>query len=150
MEAEMDPWATVDLVDGESLFGFCIKHSRTGGLSWVVSTPVLHLEDGLARTRSGRRYRLGRALTISGLPNEESRVAFELLVRPLLRSPEEPPLLADVDWRADPPWLSAQKMARHLGLVAPPRHDLAAVRDFVRGNLQRYAVLRREGGHFHA
>jgi hypothetical protein len=148
LRAIMDPWALVALVDGESLYGFVIEHAGTGGLSWVLSTPVVWLdpEAGQARTRSGRRYELGRRIEISDLPDEEARLAFAFLARPYLRDPSRiPPPPDPVTAMA---WLTARKMARHLGLEPPPLKQEAAIKDFMTRNMRRYVEYRRSGQRF--
>jgi hypothetical protein len=146
MHAVMDPWCLVDLADGtESLFGFAVEHAGTGGLSWVLSRPVVRLDEvaGPAQTSSGRRYVLGRRITPLELPTEEARIAFSLLVSPALEDPKTgPPFAGDADLAAT--WVAACKMARHLKVDAPPLHDPAAVRDFVASNMERY-LLHRNG-----
>jgi hypothetical protein len=142
--ARMDPWCLVELADGsEALFGFAVEHAGTGGLSWVLSTPVVWLDAaaGRARTASGRRYILGRRVTPLELPTEEARIAFSLLASPHLEDPDAaPPFAGDADLAAT--WVAACKMARHLKLEAPPLHDPAAVRDFVDRNTERFTLLR--------
>jgi hypothetical protein len=146
MHAVLDPWCLVELGDGsESLFGFAVEHAGTGGLSWVLSTPVVWLDEaaGRAQTSSGRRYVLGRRITPLELPTEEARIAFSLLVSPHLEDPDSaPPFAGDADLAAT--WVAACKMARHLKIDAPPLHDPAAVRDFVAANMERY-LLHRHG-----
>ena len=59
--ASVSNWMVVRHNDRECLFGFAERHPRTGGLSWMLSTPVVCLdeEEGHAVTASGRRYLLG-------------------------------------------------------------------------------------------
>ena len=142
--ARMDPWCPVELADGsEALFGFAVEHADTGGLSWVLSTPVVWLDvaAGRARTRSGRRYTLGRRVTPLELPTEEARIAFSFLAAPHLEDPDAaPPLAGDADLAAT--WVTACKMARHLKLETPPLDNPVALRDFVARNIERYTLLR--------
>jgi hypothetical protein len=142
--AVMDPWCLVELMGGsKALFGFAVEHPATGGLSWVISTPLVWLNPvaGRARTWSGRHYVLGRRITPLELPTEEARIAFSLLASPHLEDPETGRTFAgDADLAAT--WVTACKMARHLKIDAPPLHDPAAVRDFVTCNMERYAMLR--------
>ncbi|NOG73675.1 hypothetical protein [Roseicella sp. DB1501] len=143
-DATMDPWCLVELGDGdEVLFGFAVEHARTGGLSWVRSTAVVWLDEtaGRARTASGRRYALGRRTTMADLPTEEARIAFALLVGPHLADPDAGPPV-DGDPAAAAAWVAACKVARHLGLDAPPLSDPAAVARFITSNIESYALLR--------
>ena len=139
-EASMDPWTAVPLVTGETiLFGFAVRHPSSGGLVWMTSSELLVLDEdtGLARTRSGRRYRLGRrfdALDVSG-EGEEPRTAFELLVGALHRDREALLVL-------DGAWLTACKMARHLELPAPSR-AAADVAEFHIAHAAAYVARRR-------
>ena len=140
----MDPWCLVEFADGsEALFGFAVEHADTSGLSWVLSTPAVWLDAaaGRARTRSGRRYELGRRVTPLELPTEEAQIAFSLLASPHLEDPDAaPPFAGDADLVTT--WVAASKMARHLGVAAPPVDDPVALRDFVARNTERYALLR--------
>jgi hypothetical protein len=113
-----------DVGDEASLFGFALFHPRTGGLSWTMSTQVVELDQvvGQARTASGRVYALGRRITSVDL-DDEGRVALSLLLAKWTKL-EPPP---DQDF----PWLTACKMARHLKVEAPPRHDPVAVELFL-------------------
>ncbi len=139
-DAQLDPWCVVPLDTGETiLFGFATIHPATGGLSWTISTELLHLrasQDG-ARTRSGRRYRLGRrfeALDV-GAEGEEARLAFALLAE---RDFDE----ADELRRFKAHWVSACKMARHLGL-APPMRRMEDVRTFLSTYGESYLAKRQ-------
>ncbi|SDB22552.1 hypothetical protein [Belnapia rosea] len=140
----MDPWCLVELADGtETLFGFAVEHSGTGGLSWVLSTPIVWLDAAAqqAETASGRRYALGREVTADTLPTIEARIAFAFLVSP--HSPAAiplPPVKGDLFTAAM--WVSACKMARHLRLEAPPLEDSAAVIHFLETNIEQYRMLR--------
>ena len=60
--ARMDPWMLAEAFGEECLFGFAGLHPATGGLSWVLSTPVAEFNEAAdrARTASGRVYALGR------------------------------------------------------------------------------------------
>jgi hypothetical protein len=113
----MDPWLLVKLANGSNaLFGFAIQHAGTGGLSWVLSTPVVWIdtEAGRAETASGRRYTLGREVTVGTLPTVEARIAFTLLVAPHLADPSPLP---------------------------PVPQDSAAVTDFLETHIERYRLL---------
>lgn len=142
--APMDPWCLVELADGsEALFGFAVEHAGTGGLSWVLSTPAVRLKAaaGRAQTLSGRRYALGRRITAAASSTVEARIAFSLLVSPYLDAADAvPPVPGDPAAAAIR--VSACKMARHLEVKAPPLDDPAAVGDFVRSHVERYALLR--------
>ena len=144
LHALMDPWCLVELADGfEALFGLEVEHAGAGGLSWVLSTPVVWLDaaTGQAETTSGRRYALGREVTADTLPTIEARIAFAFLVSP--HSPAAiplPPVTRDLITAAM--WVSACKMARHLRLEAPPLEDSAAVTHFLETNIEQYRLLR--------
>ncbi|WP_109516977.1 hypothetical protein [Teichococcus aestuarii] len=144
LRAAMDPWCLVALDTGyEHLFGFAIQHAGTGGLSWVLSTPVVWIDaaTGRAQTESGRRYTLGRAVTPEALPTLEARIAFALMVEPQLTDPLPlPPVPKDLP--AARKWVVACKMARHLGVEPPPLKDEAAVAHFLGANMERYWRLR--------
>lgn len=123
-DAHMDPWRAVELVTGHCvLFGFAWRHPKTGGLSWLRSTPLLHLDvlERRAVTQSGRRYALGRQLEAEDIPaeGEEAWVAFQLLLGGDIRAGAVPAIAVD-PWE-DARWLTAQKMARHLRLPPLPR-----------------------------
>lgn len=136
-DAEMNPWLVVD-VDGEpSLFGFALRHPNTGGLSWVLSTRIVELDEatGRARTESGRVYTLGRRIRRDEL-DEEGRLALRLLLAKWTEM-EAPP-------GNDLRWLTARKMSRHLGVESPRRDDPAAVEEFLATYHELYA-LRRAG-----
>ena len=84
-DAYMDPWCVVSVITGERLlFGFAVRHPATGGLSWVRSTPIRHLDEvtGCAITESGRPYALGRRIEPEKVPleGEEAWLAFDLLI----------------------------------------------------------------------
>ncbi|MGX9967098.1 hypothetical protein ACVFYP_27495 [Roseomonas sp. F4] len=136
----LDPWCIVEFADGtEALFGFAIENDATGGLAWMRSSPVESMrEDGSrARTSSGRRYSLGRRITVGELPNEEARYAFAIMMTPRLADPRvAPPVTEDLEtarW-----WVAACKMARHLATDAPPLRDPEAIGKFIVDNLTRY------------
>lgn len=142
-EAEMDPWLIVGDGRDRSLFGYAIHHPVTGGMAWTLSTPVQVLDEGrgLATTQSGQRYRLGQRITWANLPTEEARIAYALLVAPLIGI-----LATDLLGETDPDlaarWIGTCKAARHLGL-APPPHDAAAVVAFEDTHAQQYAEIVR-------
>jgi hypothetical protein len=142
--ALMDPCCLGELTDGsEALSGFAIEHAGTGGLSWVLSTPVVWIDAaiGRAETASGRRYTLSQEVTADTLPTVEARIAFASLISP--QSPAAIPLpLASTDLATAAMWLSACKVARHLMLEAPPLEDSAAVTDFLETSTKRYRLLR--------
>ena len=135
--ASMDPWLVVDVSSEPSLFGFARRHPSTGGLSWVLSTAIVELDEaaGRARTKSGRVYELGRRIEPGEL-DEEGSLALRLLLARWTR--REPP--PDQDLR----WLTARKMARHLRVEPPRRDDPAAVERFLRTYHESY-VARRDG-----
>ncbi len=146
-EAHMEPWLIVGDGKERSLFGYAVWHPVTGGKAWTLSTPVQSLDEtgGLARTRSGQRYRLGRQITWATLPTEEARVAYALLVGPLIGA-RDGELVGQIDRDLAARWLGTCKAARHLGLEAP-RHDASAVRTFEDTHGDRYAELvRRRSG----
>src|ERR1700739_1608390 len=103
--AEMDPWLVVSVAGEPSLFGFARQHPRTGGLSWVLSTMIVELNEavGRARTISGRVYTLGRRISCGEL-DEEGSLALRLLLAKWTKR-ESPPF-------QDLLWLNARKMAR--------------------------------------
>jgi hypothetical protein len=78
--ASMDPWLVVDVNGEPSLFGHARRHPNTGGLSWVLSTPIVELNEttGRALTASERVYELGRRIEPCKL-DEEGGVALDLL-----------------------------------------------------------------------
>ena len=96
--------------------------------------------QGVRRTFSGRRYRLGRRFDPIdvGAEGEEARLAFQLLIGVDYEDLDE---LVEVDRR----WLQAKKAARHLGVEPPVRTD-AATRTFFRqvsGSILRASAARR-------
>jgi hypothetical protein len=141
-DAHLDPWCAVPLETGETiLFGYALHHAETGGLAWLGSSELLHLDaaHGRARTRSGRRYLLGRqfaAIDVGG-EGEEARLAFQLLIG---FDFEELDDLVEVDRR----WLQARKAARHLGIEPPPR-TAVATRSFFERHGAAYLAVRRRG-----
>ena len=143
-DAYLDPWCAVPLIGGDDvLFGFALAHPTTGGLGWLVSTPVRSLDRKRRRavTASGRRYRLGRRIALRDIPGqgEEAWLAFDLLVGADAADLDAvPPISADP--AADRQWVAACKMARHLCLAAPSRAP-REVEAFISENLHAY--LRR-------
>jgi len=120
-DAVMDPWCVVTLASGaDVLLGYALRHSRTGGLSWVRSPPIVSLDEetGHAETESGRRYALGRRVALIDLPrvSEEGFIAYILLIA------REEGTIPDnnLDLETAALWLMAQKAARWLH-VDPPR-----------------------------
>lgn len=139
--ATMSTWMLVDTFGDECLFGFAERHPSTGGLSWVLSTPVVEFTEAMerARTASGRVYALGRQITADDL-DEEGCVALALLLADGAAS--NPRDIRDTNW------VIARKMARHLQMSAPSRADNEAVSRF----LERYRDLylsQRGGGRPH-
>ncbi len=134
----MDPWLLLVFNDGEpALFGYCRSHHRLGGLSWALSSPVLSLDEaaGIARTRSGTLYLLGRRIRLDGLPDDEARAALEELSK--AGNPGSGLTRA---------WLAACKTARWLGLPHPPRSDVAATAAFLGEHRSAYLALRANAG----
>lgn len=131
----MDPWCAVDLqVGGRVLFGFALHHERLGGRSWMMSSLILVLDElrGRAWTSSGRLYDLRRQIALGDIPGEgeEAWAVYDLLL-----SLDAADALAVPAFPADPVfsarWVSACKVARHLGVVTPIR-TVEAVAGFVR------------------
>jgi hypothetical protein len=135
--ATMTKWMVVEAFGEECLFGFAAEHPNTGGQSYVLSTPVLELTASAdrARTASGRVYALGRAINFREL-DDEGRVALRLL---LADGQHEYP--GDSD---DLAWVTAQKIARHLRVSAPPRADPVAVERFLERHMAAYLALRTQ------
>jgi hypothetical protein len=133
-DAVMTVWMTVDTFGEECLFGFAAKHPSTGGLSWVLSTPVVQFTEAAdrARTASGRVYILERQISVRDL-DEEGRVALRLM---LADDPNGYPEHAH-----DVAWVVARKVARHIGVTAPWRGDPVALERFIEDNQALY--LRR-------
>jgi hypothetical protein len=133
--AKMTLWMTVDAHGDECLFGFAVQHPTTGGLSWVLSTPIVEFTQTAdrARTESGRVHALGRQISSRDL-DEEGRVALRLL---LADDMSEYPGRND-----DVAWLTSQKMARHLGVGPPPRGAYVAVEQFIERHRRAYLALR--------
>lgn len=108
-DAVLDPWCEVPLSAGTSvLFGFALRHPTTSGLGWLASTEIVALNHATsrARTRSGRRYGLGRRIELHDIPaeGEEPWVAYQLLLGQ--DAPDwdvVPPCVADA--AADRNWL---------------------------------------------
>lgn len=132
--ATMTEWMVVDAFGEECLFGFAPSHPNTGGLSYVLSTAVEEFTESAdrARTASGRVYSLGRQISHRDL-DEEGQIALRMF---MADDPNGYPG-ADDDLR----WLSARKMARHLGLTAPARSDPVAVENFWKTNVEAYMKL---------
>jgi hypothetical protein len=140
-DARLDPWLLIELPDGiDLLFGFAQYHPVTGGLSWLRSSPVVELDadNGRARTASGRRYELGRRITVESLTDEEGQAALELLVL----KPEG--LLAYDPWRdaLTSAWLVARKWARHCRVEPPSRVDPDAIHQFLHDYAELYQAVR--------
>ena len=140
VDAHLDPWSPVPLATGETiLFGFALHHAETGGLSWMSSSELLELDipAGRARTRSGRRYQLGRRFDAVDVGGEgpEARAAFELLIGDVA---DDMARLRNLDAL----WVSACKAARHLG-VAPPDRKVPDITAFSDRNAAAYLALRR-------
>ncbi len=116
--ARLSRWMAVIAHGRECLFGFADWHPNTGGLSWLLSTHIVELDEamGRARTVSGRIYALGREISARDL-DEEGRTVLRLLLTEDSYPRKEDDLM----------WVITQKMARHLGLDRPPRADPAAV-----------------------
>lgn len=136
-KARMDPWCLVETPGGDTvLFGFARDHPATGGQGWVRSTPVYDMDDDEsgAVTASGRRYELGERVEPDSLP-AEARTALALLAGPVAGAcvPDDPITAVA--------WLTACKMARHLG-VEPPAMEKAAVSAFAREHGELYRFLR--------
>jgi hypothetical protein len=133
--ASMDPWLVVDVGGEPSLFGFARWHPNTGGLSWLMSTEIVELDEarGRARTQSGRVYQLGRRIEPGAL-DDEGRLALRLMLARWIEQAEPP----DEDLH----WLTARKMARHLNLSPPPRDDRGAVEEFLTAHHERYLAHR--------
>lgn len=146
-DAALDPWLRVSDDADSPLYGYAEVHPSTGGLAWTVTTPVRHLDTrrGRAVTASGRRYRLGRRIEVSTLPDQEARFAYALLVAIPLGLDAEA-LLGGTDPRLAAEWVRASKMARHLG-IAPPSCQRDAVLEFLHIHADRYVpVLRAKLG----
>jgi hypothetical protein len=111
--AALDPWLPITEVDearGTSLtyfFGFALAHHRAGGMSWMITSPVVSTSNVRATSESGTIYALGRRLSSpEEIQDREGQVAFRALV---LRAADE----------GERSWLTACKIARHLGLSLP-------------------------------
>jgi hypothetical protein len=130
------------------LFGFASHHPATNGLSWLASSEVetLDLEEGHARTRSGRRYSLGRRFELHGLrqEGEEAWVVFHLLLaHDLARAGWFE--IAGIEESRDPLWAACCKAARHLG-IEPPLRDRSACTEFMLLHAEDYLWPRGAGG----
>ena len=144
-DATLDPWCVVPTVTGERLlFGYAVSHPKTGGLSWMCSSPVQQLDETGKRavTASGRHYALGRPIEPADIvaEGEEAWLAFDLLIGSAARDAAAVPSIS-TDRRQDGKWLTACKVARHLGSAAPARTPLA-VQAFLRRHGQTYLKLR--------
>lgn len=142
-DADMDPWCLVPDGDKPVLFGFAHRHPLTGGLSWVLSTPVVAIDPthGRAVTLSGRQYALGRRVAVPELPDTEARIAYALLVAVHLGI-DTSVLLGDLDADLARQWIIACKMSRHLDLPVPERKR-SVLKAFYARNAARYASLMR-------
>jgi hypothetical protein len=144
----MDPWCAVPLIGGERvLFGFAVWHPNTGGLSWVCSTPIREFDaaSSQATTASGRHYMLGRRIQPEDVPDEgeEAWISFDLLIGADAADGDAvPPISADP--ARDARWITACKVARHLGLTAPSRAP-TDVEAFLVRNMGAYALRRAAG-----
>jgi hypothetical protein len=143
--AQLDPWLLVEEDQAQSLFGFALRHPRTGGLAWTISTPVVHadLSRGRATTQSGRLYILGARIAPVDLPDLEAQIAFALLAGPYAHSIAKA-VLAGLDEGLARRWVGARKVARHLRLPPPPM-DYETVTQFLRqheGDYRRVANSR--------
>ncbi len=141
--AHLDPWCIVPITSGESLlFGYALWHPTTAGLGWMTSTELLELDAaaGIGRTRSGRRYTLGRRFEAMdvGAEGEEARAAFEHLLGSEFEGMKRL-------WEMDRQWVASQKVARHLR-VPPPARRPADVKTFLDRHLVAYVALRDRGG----
>ena len=138
--AYMSSWMVVRFDGNDCLFGFADRHVLTGGLSWVLSSPLIELDEVGARatTSSGRRYILGTRITVEEL-DDEGQVARDVLV---LRK-----YSLDVA-RHDLAWLVACKWSRHLCQPAPDRSDREAVERLLQLAREQYRLL-RTGGRIH-
>lgn len=146
-DATLDPWCVVPIIGERVLFGYAVTHPETGGLSWMSSTPVRYLDETAQRatTASGRRYALGRRIEPTDVvtEGEEARVAFELLIGAAATDAAAGPSIS-IDRHPDACWVTACKMARHLG-ITPPARSPVAVQDFLRLHGEAYAALRASG-----
>ena len=139
--ARLDPWLPVSSNGRTSLFGYCRWHERLGGLSWLLSTPVVETDEEQlrARTVSGRVYSLGRRVGVGELPDEEARLVYRLLTGPQT-------------WRGDPIphvdlfWLSAMKVSRWLGVESPARGALEELWVFLATTRAAYLAAMRAAG----
>ena len=135
--AELSQWLVVEIDGNQHLFGYATRHTGTGGLSWLLSTPIVSMAKGQtsAQTASGTAYVLEERITEADL-DEEGQVAHDLLIRH--RSSSR-------DHLADLLWLSARKWARHLGLSCPARNDIDGLKHFFADQYEAYANIRRSG-----
>ncbi len=140
-DAVLDPWCLVPADDETSLYGFAITHPATGGLSWLLSTSVLVIDEALGRalTRSGRLYALRQRITVATLPTEEARIAYALIAGPYLGI-EPAVLIGELDESVARQWVIACKISRHLGVEAPLR-DHIQLADFFQRHSADYAGI---------
>ncbi len=124
--ARLDPWLLAEPGGVTILFGYCRWHEKLGGLSWLVSSPVLELDTSRlrARTLSGRIYALGQRIAADDLPDDEALLAHRLLTGHRTWRKDRVPL-------ADLSWLSALKVSRWLGVEAPARGRIDELRGFL-------------------
>lgn len=143
--AKLDPWCTVILQNGTKvLFGFALVHPATGGLSWMSSSKILELDipEGRARTTSGRNYNLGRQFECEQIyyEGEEAEIAFELLLGRDIDDQGNTSVLV-LDRFADGNWVTACKVARHIG-IEPPRRIPSEVGSFLSQYGEAYLRIR--------
>lgn len=135
----LDPWCVVEIGGRRHLFGFAEEHPVTGGLSWLRTSRVERIDEaaGTAVTESGSVYRLGRRIEAREIDDEEALVAKELLVD---RWPD-----SEAEGGRAGRWLTARKVARHLG-VEPPSRSEAAVDAFLGEHKGAYLRKMRGAG----
>ena len=141
-DAVLNPWCLVQTGRVEySLFGYVVHHSGTGGLAWLRSTPVQVLDEdmGRARTRSGRRYELGRRFEPEDVAREgdEAAIVFRAFVSGTI---ERVTMMANP---LDYVWVSCCKVARHVG-AEPPANDEADIQSFVQAHMKDYFAHRQK------
>lgn len=119
--ARLDPWCLVDIDGNKHLFGYAVVHNLTGGKSWTRSSPIVEIDEeaGLCRTASGRLYGLGRRIMAKDLEDEEALLALEMLIE---RPRKGDRLEMGKSVRASC-FLTARKIARHLGIETPVTLD---------------------------
>lgn len=142
-DAALHPWLLVQDPTDSVLFGYALWHPGTGGLAWTLSTPVDHLDERLGRavTSSGRRYELGQRIEPPDLPTAEARIAYAVLVGPVIGA-DLTFLLGGLDPGLAAEWVGACKIARHLG-IDPPCRSARAVNEFLRQHANPYTTLMR-------